>query len=163
MRHTQRRVTVGTLKNVDHHLCQTSFDKNNKICQIRSRTQWQESEESGARGERLTGILVGQQRIFALSGAQEMHNVCLCVQSHVCWTKMMFLELAKGWDQYFSTQDNQLVQRLCVLKSNPATFWYFCPKTWSKRPKNGLKCIGLVWYGLVWLGCDINRSEPKKK
>ena len=48
MRHTQQRVTVGTLKNVDHHLCQTSFDKNNKILEIRSRTQWLWPE----RGER---------------------------------------------------------------------------------------------------------------
>ena len=40
-------------------------------------------------------------------------------KTHVWWTKMMFFELAKGWDQYLSTQDNHLVQGICVLKSNP--------------------------------------------
>ena len=59
----------------------------------------------------------------------------------------MFFELVKRWDQYFSIQDNQLVQGICVLKSNPFTFWYFCPKTGSKRPKNGPK---MSWIGMVW-------------
>ena len=65
----------------------------------------------------------------------------------------MFFELPKGWDQYFSTQDNQLVQGICVLKSNPFTFWYFCPKTGSKRPKNGPKMslIGMVWFDMARL------------
>ena len=60
---------------------------------------------------------------------------------------MMFFELPKGCDQYFSTLDNQLVQGICVLKSNPFTFWYFCSKTGSKRPKNGPK---MSWIGMVW-------------
>ena len=82
--------------------------------------------------------------------------------SHVCRTKMMLFELVKRWDQYFSIQDNQLVQGICVLKSNPFTFWYFCPKIGQKVIKMGLKCLGLVWYGLVWLGCDLNWSYLKK-
>ncbi len=65
----------------------------------------------------------------------------------------MFLELVKRWDQYFSIQDNQLVRGICVLKSNPFTFWYFWPKTGSKSPKNGPKMsrIGIVWFGMTRL------------
>ena len=48
--------------------------------------------------------------------------------AHVRWTEMMFFELAKGWDQYFHTQDTSLVQGICVPKSNTFTFWYFWPK-----------------------------------
>ena len=60
---------------------------------------------------------------------------------------MMFFELPKGWDQYFSTQDNQLVQGICVLKSNPFTFWYFCPKNGPKWPNKGPK---MSWFGMVY-------------
>ena len=62
----------------------------------------------------------------------------------------------------FFSPDNILVQGICVLKSNPFTFWYFCPKIGQKVIKIGLKCLGLVWYGLVWLGCDLNWSDLKK-
>ena len=57
-------------------------------------------------------------------------------EAHVCRTKMMFLELAKGWDQYFCTQDTSSVQGICVAKSKPFTFWYFWPINGPKRPKN---------------------------
>ena len=73
------------------------------------------------------------------------------IHIHVCWTKMMFFELPKGWDQYFSTWDSSLFQGICVLKSNLFTFWYFCPKNGSKGLKIGLKCLILVLYGMVWL------------
>ena len=42
--------------------------------------------------------------------------------SHVRWTEMMFNELVKGWDQYFSTQDMTVVQGICVINSNTSGF-----------------------------------------
>ena len=48
-----------------------------------------------------------------------------------------------------------MVQGICVPKSNPFTFWYFNQKkVGQKGLKMGLKCPGLVWYGLAWAGCD---------
>ena len=77
-----------------------------------------------------SGYSIPSSRQILISGIR-------CFQrTHVCWTKLMFFELPKGWDQYFSTQDNSLVQGICVPKSNPFTFWYFCPKNGSKRPEN---------------------------
>ena len=71
--------------------------------------------------------------------------------THVCWTKMMFFENAKGWDQYFSTQDISLIYGIIVQKSNPFTFQYYCPKNRLKRPINWTK-NALVWFGIIWLG-----------
>ena len=71
--------------------------------------------------------------------------------THVCRTKMMFFELPKGWDRYFFIPDNVLCQGICVLKSNPFTFWYFWPKNGQKRLKKHHKRLGLVW---SWFGCD---------
>jgi len=65
--------------------------------------------------------------------------------AHVCQTKMMFFELPKGWDRYFFIPDNVLCQGICVLKSNPFTFWYFWPKMVKNDLKNTIK--GLVWFG----------------
>ena len=42
-------------------------------------------------------------------------------------------------------------------------FGTFAPKLGQNSLKMGLKCLGLVWYGLVWLVCDINWSELKRK
>ena len=83
--------------------------------------------------------------------------------THVRWTKMMFFELLKGWNQYFCTQDTSLVQGICVAKSNPFTLWYFWPKNGSKRPKNGPKIswFGMVWFGL-WSWVNTSWSELKK-
>ena len=39
----------------------------------------------------------------------------------------------------------------------------FALKMGQKGLKMGLKCFGLVWYGLVWLSCDPNWSEKKQK
>ena len=86
---------------------------------------------------------------------------------HVCRTKMMFFELPKGWDRYFFIPDNVLCQGICVLKSNPFTFWYFWPKNGQKRLKKHHKRLGLVW---SWFGCDprltltcLNKKKRIKK
>ena len=70
--------------------------------------------------------------------------------THVCWTKMMFFELPKGWDGYFLSPDNVLVQGICVLKSNPCNFGYFWPKIGQKHLWKPHKRLGLVW---SWFGC----------
>ena len=83
---------------------------------------------------------------------KSMSNSSSCLLwAHVCGTKMMFFELPKGWDRYFFIPDNVLCQGICVLKSNPFTFWYFWPKNGQKRLKKHHKRLGLVW---SWFGCD---------
>ena len=70
--------------------------------------------------------------------------------SHVCWTKIMFFELLKRWDQYFSTQDNSTLKSVGMV-------WYrlvLLPKKWVKTALKGCKksWIGMVWFGTAILG-----------
>ena len=52
--------------------------------------------------------------------------------AHVCRTSMMFFELVGVQEYYFSTQDNPLVQWICVTKSNTCGFWTF----WTSQLTN---------------------------
>ena len=53
--------------------------------------------------------------------------------AHVCRTKMMFFELAKGWDQYFCTQATSLVQGICVTQAVTlvVTGHWIYPRIWT--------------------------------
>ena len=42
-------------------------------------------------------------------------------------------------------------------------FFTFDQKMGQKVLKMGFKCLGLVWYVFVWLGCDQNWSELKNR
>ena len=52
--------------------------------------------------------------------------------SHVRRTAMMFFKLVGVWQYFFSTQDNPLVQWICVSKSNTCGFWTF----WTSKLTN---------------------------
>ena len=52
--------------------------------------------------------------------------------SHVRRTTIMFIELVGEWEYYFSTEDNPLVQWICVSKSNTCGFWTF----WTSKMTN---------------------------
>ena len=77
-----------------------------------------------------------------LKATLEAHSTCLLNQNDV-------FQKCQKVRPIFSTRDNSPVQGICVPKSNPYTFWYFCQKNGSKQPKMGVKSPGLVWYGLV--------------
>ena len=71
-------------------------------------------------------------------------------QSHLELTYFLpkisaFMLISGNWANIY----NVLVQGICVLKSNPFTFWYFCPKNGQKHLKEGLQRPILVWFGLV--------------
>ena len=53
-------------------------------------------------------------------------------RAHVRRTAMMFFELVGVWEYFFSTQDNPLVQWICVSKSNTCGFWTF----WTSKMTN---------------------------
>ena len=70
---------------------------------------------------------------------------------------------------YFSVQTsfdhNLAIPKHAIPNQNILSrfFFTFDQKMGQKVLKMGFKCLGLVWYVLVWLDCDQNWSELKNR
>ena len=77
--------------------------------------------------------------------------------------KRCFSNWSKGETNIFQLRTTHWFRGYVSSNQIHPLFGTFAQKIGQKGLKMGLKCLGLVWHGLVWLVCNINWSELKKK
>ena len=68
--------------------------------------------------------------------------------------KWCFLNYPKGGTYIFQLRTTQWFRVYVSSNQIHLLFGIFAQKIDQKGLKTGLKCLGLVWFGLIWLGCD---------
>ena len=68
--------------------------------------------------------------------------------------KWCFLNYPKGGTNIFQLRTTNWFRGYVSSNQIHPLFGTFAPKLGQKGPKMGLKCLWLVWFGLIWLGCD---------